>query len=55
MINILRVVISAIVGYWIVKKFDIEGFIQFVFFFGIFIAVSSIIEIIRKLIYKLKN
>jgi len=55
MINILRVVISSIIGYWIVRKFDIEGFVQFVFFFGIFIAVSSIIEIVRKLILKLKN
>ncbi len=55
MINILRVVISAIIGYWIVKKYNIEGFVQFVFFFGIFIAVSSIIEIVKKLILKLKN
>ena len=55
MINILRVVISAILGYWIVKEFNIEGFIQFIFFFGIFIAVSSIIEIIRKLVLKNKN
>ncbi|OQX99781.1 MAG: hypothetical protein B6I20_09655 [Bacteroidetes bacterium 4572_117] len=50
MINILRVVISAIIGYWLSVELALEGFIRFVFFFGIFIVVSIIIEIIRKLL-----
>ncbi|RLD75681.1 MAG: hypothetical protein DRJ10_14835 [Bacteroidetes bacterium] len=54
MINILRIVISAIIGYWISKILDLEGFIQFLFFFGIFIAVSILLEIIRKIIVRIK-
>lgn len=50
MINVLRVVISAIIGYWIYIELALEGFIVFVFFFGIFIAVSILFEIIKKMI-----
>ncbi|MBN2758501.1 MAG: hypothetical protein JXR51_15110 [Bacteroidales bacterium] len=55
MTNILRIIISAILGYWLVNELNIEGFTQFIFFFGIFIAVSIIIEIIRKIVLKFKN
>jgi hypothetical protein len=55
MINVLRVVISAIIGYWIYKELALEGFVLFLFFFGIFIAVSILLEIIRKVIENIKN
>ncbi len=54
MINVLRVVISAVLSYWISIKLDLEGFIRFLFFFGIFIAVSILIEIVRKIIARIK-
>jgi len=54
MINVLRVVISAIIGYWLYIELALEGFIVFVFFFGIFIAVSILLEIIRKMIERNK-
>lgn len=55
MINVLRVVISAIIGYWVYKELALEGFVLFIFFFGIFIAVSILLEIIRKVIENIKN
>lgn len=54
MINVLRIVISAIVGYWLSVELGLEGFIRFLFFFGIFIAVSILLEIIRKLFQRIK-
>lgn len=55
MINILRVIISAILGYWIYKELALDGFVLFIFFFGIFIAVSILLEIIRKVFENIKN
>ena len=55
MINVLRVVISAIIGYWVYKELALEGFVLFLFFFGIFIAVSILLEIIRKVIENIRN
>ena len=55
MVNVLRVVISAIIGYWVYKELALEGFVLFIFFFGIFIAVSILLEIIRKVIENIKN
>jgi len=50
MINVLRIVISAIIGYWISEELALEGFTRFIFFFGIFIVISILIEIIRKIV-----
>ncbi len=54
MINVLRIVISAIIGYWLYIELDLEGFMVFVFFFGIFIVVSILLEIIRKMVERKK-
>ncbi len=54
MINILRILISAVIGYWLSVELELDGFIRFLFFFGIFIAVSILIEIIRKIIVRIK-
>ncbi|RLD67476.1 MAG: hypothetical protein DRI95_04735 [Bacteroidetes bacterium] len=54
MINILRILISAVIGYWLSVELALDGFIRFLFFFGIFIAVSILIEIIRKIIVRIK-
>ncbi|MCF6241315.1 MAG: hypothetical protein L3J74_08230 [Bacteroidales bacterium] len=50
-IQFLRFLISAIIGFWLVHRLNMEGFIVVVFFFGIYIAVSIFIEIIRKYIF----
>ncbi len=47
-IQALRFVISAIAGYFGMHYFEIDGFVLIFYFFGIYIAVSIIIEIIRK-------
>lgn len=53
MINILRIIISAIIGYWLSVELALDGFIRFLFFFGIFIAVSILLEIMRKMIVRI--
>ncbi len=51
-IQLLRFFISAIIGFYIVHRLDMEGIIVVVFFFGIYIAVSIFIEIIRKYFFQ---
>lgn len=51
-IDFLRFIISAILGFWLVNRLKMEGFIVIVFFFGIYIAVSIFIEIIRRLFFQ---
>ena len=54
MINVLRILISAVIGYWLSVVLALDGFIRFLFFFGIFIAVSIMIEIVRIIIARIK-
>ena len=49
MIKFLRYFISAIIGFWLVHYLELEGFIVIFFFFGIYIAISILLEIIRKI------
>ena len=55
MTNVLRVLISAVIGYFVYKTLELDGFVLFIFFFGIFIAVSILLEIIRKVIENIRN
>jgi hypothetical protein len=50
-IQFLRFIISAVLGFWLVHRLEMEGFIVIIFFFGIYIAVSIFIEIIRKFFF----
>ncbi len=50
-IQFLRFIISAVLGFWLVHRMEMEGFIVIIFFFGIYIAVSIFIEIIRKFFF----
>ncbi len=54
-IQLLRFLISAIIGFWLVHRLNMEGFIVVVFFFGIYIAVSIFIELIRRNFFKNNN
>lgn len=51
-IQVLRFFISAVIGFYLVHRLDMDGFIVVVFFFGIYIAVSIFIEIIRKYFFQ---
>jgi len=50
-IHFLRFIISAILGFRLIHEFELEGIIPFLAFFGIYIAVSILLEIIRKLLF----
>ena len=42
--QIVRIILAAIIGYNVVQYLDLNDFIAVVFYFGIYIAVSMIIE-----------
>jgi len=54
-IQFLRFIISATLGFWLVHRLELDGFIVLIFFFGIYIAVSIFLEIIRKIFFKNKQ
>lgn len=50
--NVLRIVISAIIGIIAIKRFDLNSFTKIILFFGIYIVVSLALEPIFKKIKK---
>ncbi len=53
--TILTIIISAIIGFYISSEMELEGMIVFIFFFGIFIIVGLIIELLFKYIGAIKK
>lgn len=52
-IQLLRIVIAAPLGFWIIDALDLwEGIFPALFFFGVYVVVSLLIEIFRKLLTK---
>ncbi len=51
----LQVIISAIIGWKVVHLLELTTFFSVLFFLGIYIVVSLIIEMIWRLIYKVRR
>jgi hypothetical protein len=50
----LRILFSAVIGYVVTERLNMVGFIRIIFFFGVYIVVSLILEIVFKLFQKEK-
>jgi len=54
LVHIIRILLSAIIGYYFSEELELEGMIRIVFFFGVYIVVSITIELIKRIFTKNK-